>query len=94
MSRPPSAFTAVHAAADHYEAVLRARFVRAATALRASVSINDLAMRLSHPKQALALLPKTRIREALAPVATTAQEAFMKGGQLGAAQLNQMRGAT
>lgn len=92
MPRPRSAFTAVHAAADHYEAHLRARFVRAAKALRASVRINDLAMALGNPKQALALLPTTRIREALAPVATTAKDAVLKGGQLGAAHLNNLRG--
>jgi hypothetical protein len=83
---------AIHQAADYYEAQLRARFVRAAKALRASVSINDLAMALGNPKQALALLPKTKVRTALAPVSTIWTQAFVKGGTLGATQLNKARG--
>lgn len=77
----------VHTAADYYEPLMRARFVRAMKALRKTVSVDDIAraIRLRQPN----FIPRAAIEKALAPCANVVRDAVMRGGQLGAERVSQ-----
>ena len=89
MPRSPIEYRAIHKAADFIEPRMAARFERAAAKMRATVSINDLAMRIEAKdiRGAMRLLPKNVVDESLSPVATTVRDAVFKGGRIGAENL-------
>lgn len=73
---------AVHAAADYYEPLFRARFARAMKAVRKTVSVEDIAraIRLRQPT----IIPRAVFEKALVPCANVVRDAVVRGGQLGA----------
>ncbi len=81
---------AAHAVADRTEPRLSRAVRTAVERMRASVSINDLAMALhaKDVKRALALLSPAVVKDALLPAGTIVKEAVMRGGRLGAEQVN------
>lgn len=90
MPRPRSDVRAIHAAADRLEPGLARAVERAMEKLRDSVSINALALALSarDVRRAMALLPEAAVKEALSPAGTIIREAVIRGGRLGAEQVN------
>ena len=90
MPRPPRDYAEVLAEAKRFEPRLSRAFRRSIDKMRASVSINDLAMRLAAKdvKGALALLPLAQAKDALAPCGTIARDATLRGGRVGAAAVN------
>ncbi len=92
MPRREPAYRELHAAADRIEPRLERAFVRAMERLRDQVSINELALALSagDAKGALRRVPVGEVREALEGVGDSVQEAFMRGGRLGAKRINEL----
>jgi len=90
MPRLPSEYRALHEAADKAESRLARAVLKALERIRGQVSINDLAMALANKdaKRALALLPLATIRDALSLAAPIVRDAVLKGGRLGADQVN------
>lgn len=90
MPRQPHEYKALHDAADRIEPRLARALERALLKLRESVSINELAMMLAmgDVKGALRLLDKERVKDALSPSGTIVKEAVLKGGRLGADEVN------
>ena len=98
MARPPSTYRALHKAAASLEGGMAKRVASGLRKTKERVSINDLAMALAEalaakgdlPRQrkaearALALLTQASAVEALASAATTARDAVLKGGRVGA----------
>lgn len=90
MPRQPHEYAAVHKAADYYEPLLRVRIVRAMKAIRASVSINDLAMSMGNAKQAAQLVPVAKLKVALAPAAKVVRDAVRQGGKIAAERVRKL----
>lgn len=88
--RKPEQFAAVHAAADYYEALFAARFVRAMKRVQAQVSINDLALSLGNVRQAQRLVTTHMVTDALSSCATVNTKARRKGGQIGAVRVRDL----
>lgn len=86
MARQPEEIKIVHAAADYYEPLFRARFVRAMKTVQKQVSINNLAVSIaSNARQAKDAIPRKIIIDALNKEAKKViRDAFMRGGKLGA----------
>lgn len=78
----------VHVAADYYEPLFRARFVRAMKALRKSISVEDIAraIRLKQPT----VVPRSTLEKALAPCANVVRDAVRRGGQIGANRVREL----
>lgn len=94
MPRQPQEIRIVHASADYYEPLLRARFVRGMQKLQEQASINKLAMALSsgNLRQASSMVTPSRvtIEQVLMPLKKVLIDAFMRGGKLGADHLMDM----
>jgi len=104
MPRLPSEYRALHEAADKAEPRLARAVLKALERIRGQVSINDLAIIIARAQQndllarwrevlkdvdrALALLPLATIRDALSPAGPIVKDALLKGGRLGAEQVN------
>jgi len=85
MPRQPKEIQIVHASADYYEPLFRARFVRAMKKLQVETSVTALAATLGNAKQARNIIPRKKIEEALTQsVKKVLRDAFMRGGKLGA----------
>lgn len=80
----------VHASADYYEALFRARFVRAMRKVREQTSINELAMLMGNKRQVKDVIPRARILEALGPCETVVKDALVKGVRLGTQKVNDL----
>ena len=93
MPRPPRDYAEVLAEAKRFEPRLSRAFRRSIDKMRASVSINDLAMRLAAKdvRGALALFPVVIVKDALSPAATIVRDAILRGGRVGATLLNAAR---
>ncbi len=93
MPRQRKELAALHKVADPIEARLARAFERAAEKLKASISINELAMKLAirDAKGAMRLLTKDMIKEALGPSATIVRDATIRGGKLGAEAVRDLR---
>jgi hypothetical protein len=84
----PKPLNAIHAAADYYEPLFRARFVKAMKTLQKQVSITHLAMAMGNHRQATALVTTKMLTDALQPAAKVIKDAVNQGGKLGAKELN------
>ena len=81
------------ALAEKLEPQLEARFIRAAERMRASVDLDKLTLAIAsgNRKDALlAVIPKGRMQEVMAPLETSTKENLFLGGKLGARQLSQI----
>lgn len=79
---------AVHGSADYYEALFRARFVRALKRLQQQTSINQLAMALQNSNSiAYPGVDRKAIAAAIAPLQKVIVQAFMRGGKHGASHV-------
>ena len=81
------------ALADTLEPQLEGRFVRVADRLRAGVDLDRLTLALAKGDEGAALravLTDQRLREVMEPVATVITTGLMRGGHLGARQLNRL----
>lgn len=90
MPRQPKEIQVVHASADYYEPLLRARFVRAMKKLQLQTSINQLALSLTSVTNAQSVIPTSSVEAALVPLKKVLIDAYMRGGKLGAAHLVEM----
>lgn len=90
MPRQPHEIQVVHASADYYEPLFRARFVRAMKLLQAQTSINSLAMSMGNVRQATDLIPRSAITKALEPTKKVIRDAYRRGGRLGADHLKEL----
>lgn len=88
MPRQPSEFEAVHKAADYYEPLLRARFVRAMKALRATITVEDIARAIQ--LRQTTVVPRSTIEKVLAKCANVVRDAVMQGGKLGADRVRKL----
>lgn len=88
MTRQLSEYQAVHKAADYYEPLLRARFVRAMKELRRNITVEDIAraIQLRQP----VVVPRSTIEKALAKCVNVIKDAVMHGGKLGADRLRKL----
>lgn len=91
MPRQPSEYRATHAAADRLEPKLARAVYRGTQKLRDRLSINALAVAIAAKdvKRAMTLLGLESIEEALAPTADVVRGAVLRGGRIGAAQVNE-----
>lgn len=82
-------YIAIHKAADYYEPLFRANFVRAIKRMRSSLTIASLARAIQqrHPQ----VLSRQVIQQALAPAEKIVRDAVRRGGQLGAERLRKLR---
>ena len=81
------------ALADTLEPQLEGRFVRVADRLRAGVDLDRLTLALAKGDEEAALravLTTQRLREVMEPVATVITTGLVRGGHLGARQLNRL----
>lgn len=90
MPRQSAEIKVIHASADYYEPLFRARYVRAMKALQKKTSINALAMSMGNAKQAKDLIPQADIVKALEPLQKVIRDAFMRGGKLGASHVSEL----
>jgi len=90
MPRQPHEYKALHDAADRIEPRLARALERALVKLPESISINELAMKLSagDVKGAMRLLSKERVKDSLSHSGTIVKDAVMRGGRLGAGEVN------
>ena len=90
MKRPASAYRDTLAAARRIEPEMARRVARGLRKARERVSINALAMALAaeNVKAALGMLELQALRDDLAPAGTTARDAVLRGGRLGAETVN------
>lgn len=88
MARQPSEFVAVHKAADYYEPLLRARFVRAMKALRATITVAEIA-RAIQLRQTV-VVPRATIDKTMAKCANVVHDAVLHGGTLGAERVRKL----
>ena len=90
MPRLPSEYRAIHEAADKAEPRLVRAVLKTLERIRSEVSINALAMALAarDGKRALALLPLVTVKDALSAAGPIVRDAVLKGGRLGAEQVN------
>jgi hypothetical protein len=81
---------ALHREADRFEPRVARAMERAAARLQARISEDALASAIAagDVRRAVATLPDAAVRDALTPVAAIARDAFVRGGQLGAAEIN------
>lgn len=84
MPRQPKEIRVVHASADYYEALFRARFVKVMKKLQSTVSINALALSMGNVRQAQSIVTRAEILKALMPLKKILADSFMKGGRIGA----------
>ena len=80
-------------AADRLEPRMEARFVRAAGRLRASVDLDRLTLALATgdvDAAVRAALTDRRLREVMDPISTVITTGLVRGGKLGARQLNRL----
>ena len=81
------------ALADTLEPQMEARFLRAADRLRASVDLDRLTLALAKgdvDAAMRAVVTDQRLREVMEPVETAIKTALVRGGHLGAKQLNRL----
>jgi hypothetical protein len=92
-ARSPAEYRDVHEAADAREPRAARAFVRSVEKARSTVSINDLAAALAAKdrKAAERLLAEASGKDPLTPLAGILEDAFMKGGKLGAVRVNAVR---
>ena len=90
MPRQPQEIRVVHASADYYEPLLRARFVRAMKAVQRQTPINSLALSMANARQAKNTIPKAVLEQALEPLKKVIRDAYMRGGKLGADHLRKL----
>jgi len=84
MPRQSQEIKVVHASADYYEALCRARFVKAMRLLQSQTSLSALAMALVSVRRGSNLVDRAEIIKALEPMKQVMIDAFMRGGKLGA----------
>jgi hypothetical protein len=77
----------VHGSADYYEALFRARYVRALRQLQKDTSIGKLAGSLNRSSLKRPKLDEAALMKAMEPVKQALIAAFMRGGKLGAAHV-------
>lgn len=82
-----SEYVAIHRAANYYEPLFRARFVRAMKALRASIRIQDIALAIAHKNPHLLTL---QITDKLAPASLVVRDAVNQGGKIGAEKVRKL----
>lgn len=80
----PNSQKELHASANYFEPLFRARFVRAMKQLQKDTSINHLAMSMGNSRQAKELIPRSAIIKALAPLRKVLRDSFIRGGKVGA----------
>lgn len=74
----------VHASADYFEALFRARFVKVMKQLQKDVPINRVALGLHNTKARTQVVPRSTIEAALAPLKQVIIDTYRRGGKLGA----------
>lgn len=74
----------VHASADYFEALFRARFAKAMKQLQTQTSINALAMALHNLRHATGVVDRKALEKALEPLRPVLRDAYLRGGKLGA----------
>lgn len=85
MPRQPKEIRVLHASADYYEPLFRARFVRAMKEVQRKVSINSLALSMGNLRQAKDLIPRQLLQDTLSKACKKVlRDAYMRGGKLGA----------
>jgi hypothetical protein len=89
----PGRYLDVHAAADALEVRLARALSRSMAKMRDRISITSLAHALARGdiNGALSMLDEASVKDALSPAATIAREAFVRGGRVGAAKVNEAR---
>ena len=83
----------LNALADQLEPQFEARFLRAAKRLEAGVDVDKLILALAKgdPDAAMrAVLTDKRLREVMSPMKTAIKTTLVRGGHLGAKQLNRL----
>lgn len=88
----PRHHRALLAAGRGFERRMARAFLRTAQRTRAALSINDIALLVAgkNVRDLDALLRRSDVEDALQPLATIARDAFVKGGKLGAAEVNEV----
>jgi len=84
MPRQPQEIKVVHASADYYEALFRARFVKSMRLLQSQTSLSALAMAMGSVRRGTNLVQREELIKALEPAKKVLVDAFMRGGKLGA----------
>ena len=80
-------------AADRLEPQMEARFLRAADRMRASVDLDALTLALAKgdvDAAVRAVITDQRMREVMDPISTVITTGLVRGGRLGARQLNRL----
>ena len=98
MARAKKDYVEIHRAADKFEVQLENRFLRAAANLQEWVPIDEMALNLARAQGAMPntkvvdavmkLFPIKDMKDLFAPMGTTTKNAFMRGGHVGAKQVN------
>lgn len=78
----------IHRAADYYEPLFRARFVRAMMALRKKVSVRDIARALQ--TRQTSVIHSDEIKSVLAPCESVIKDAVQRGGNIGAQRVRDL----
>lgn len=84
--RQPHEFAAIHKAADYYEPLLRVRVKAALKALRASITVNEIAIAIAHKSPGV--LTTKRGQALMAPAMKVVRDAVRQGGIIGAGKIH------
>lgn len=76
--------------ADYFEPLFRAHFVRAMRRLQSSVNQDKLTLQLSRKDKTDDVLTLAEIEAAMAPLRKVFEDAFRRGGHLGAEHLTEL----
>lgn len=80
----------IHASADYFEALFRARFAKAMKQLQKQTSINALAMAMHNIRNATQVVDRRSLEKSLEPLRPLLVQAYMRGGKLAAKHLKDM----
>jgi hypothetical protein len=89
-SRQKQEQKAVHSSADYFEALFRARFVKAMKQLQKQTSINALAVAMHNLRSATQMVDRKALEKALSRYDLFVIQAFMRGGKLAAQHVKDM----
>ena len=90
MTVAPQELLEIHALASRVERRIERAFIRSAVRMQERMSIYEMGLAIGNGnvKAALLLVPDEFILEALSPVTTILRDAELKGGKIGAREVN------
>jgi len=93
LNRQPESYQEVHNVADAIEIRMARAYVKSVERLQESISIDELALALSLRKAKFAIkMVSKEVENVLLPIGTITRDATLRGGHIGAKEVNKNNG--